>query len=53
MQNGPTGALFILPTCNLLQVEANAIKYFCLIYDKWYFISYKNYEKGDLKTCDF
>ena len=34
MRNGPTGAPFILSTCDLLQVVANEGE-FCLIYDTW------------------
>ena len=33
-RNGPTGAPFILLTCDLLQVVANEEE-FCLIYDTW------------------
>ena len=33
-RNGPTGASFILSTCDLLQVVANEEE-FCLIYDTW------------------
>ena len=47
-RNGPTGAPFILSTCDLLQIVANAGE-FCLMYDTWYFISYEKYEKREDK----
>ena len=44
MWNGPTGALFILSICGLLQVVANDEE-FCLIYDTWALIQYVLVEK--------
>ena len=51
-RNGPTGAPFILSTCDLLQIVAIE-KEFCLIYDTWYFISYEKYEKRRFESMRF
>ena len=49
---GPTGAPFILSTCDLLQIVAKT-REFRLIYDTWYFISYEKYEKRKFESMRF
>ena len=51
-RNGPTGAPFILSTCDLLQIVAKTSE-FRLIYDTWYFISYEKYEKRKFESMRF